>query len=247
MAAFTRIPLWSTPWAFIRHGMKGVNTRKKRPLPFVKAKMLAVTQAKPIKDNRSLAEQCAKKTNVDVVKATQENPWKELLKREAKAMMEENQLVVVFHDCGVTAMEKRQFRRKLRKQGLDLMWYPNLVMTETLEGSKYENMMPLIVGMNLYATCPEPKVKELLKAAKNVPKIYLLGGKVEENLMSVTDMVKFSQLPSLQTLQGELVGTLSTPLHRLSSLLQANQQRLTMNLDQYIKQMNEETEQKNES
>ncbi|XP_002736666.1 large ribosomal subunit protein uL10m-like [Saccoglossus kowalevskii] len=240
MATFTRVPLWTTPWAIVRHKMKTVNTRTKRPMSIVKAKMLAATQYRPMKDNISLAERCAISIKTKEVVEEKVNPWKELLKREAKATLKSNQLVAVLHNSGVKAFEYTVLWRKLRKQGIELVRFPNLVMCETVENSEFQNMQPLFVGRNLYAVCKEPKVKELLKTVKNTPKIILLGGKVENKLMSVNHMVDYSKLSSLAVLQGQLVSILSTPAMKVSSLLQANQQQLTANLQQYAKQQSQE-------
>ncbi|XP_070570530.1 large ribosomal subunit protein uL10m-like [Ptychodera flava] len=240
MATFKKLPFFTTSWAVVRNGSKTVSTRRKKPLPFVKAKMVAFTQYKPPVDDRSLAEMCANQQVPTEETEKKINPWEELLKREAREMLEQNQLVAVLHDSGLSAEEKKKFGRKLRKQGLQLRWYPNMVMRQTLQESRYVNMTSLAVSTNLYVAGDEPKVKELIKITKTVPKVFLLGGKVENQLMSVPDMVKYSQLPSLHALQGQLVGLMTTPISRLRSLLQSNQQRLIMNLDQYAKQLAEE-------
>lgn len=54
--------------------------------------------------------------------------------------------------------------------------------------------------------------------------------------MSPKGMDDYSKLPPLETLQGQFAGLLTSSLSRSYSLLQANQQRLTMNLDQFVKQ-----------
>ena len=64
---------------------------------------------------------------------------------------------------------------------------------------------------------------QLLKLEKKIPGLVLLGGIVEERFMSVQDLKHYASLPSLHTLQGQLVSILSTPAQHLSQNLSANQ------------------------
>lgn len=66
-------------------------------------------------------------------------------------------------------------------------------------------------------------VFQLLKLERKISGLLLLGGVVEGRLMSVQDMKSYANLPSLQTLQAQLVSTLSTPAQHLSQNLSANQ------------------------
>ncbi len=66
------------------------------------------------------------------------------------------------------------------------------------------------------------------------------GGFVLDRLMSPDEMRNVAKVPSLQYVQGQLAGILSMASSRTYQLLQSNQQRLTSNLNQLVKQGNEE-------
>jgi len=67
----------------------------------------------------------------------------------------------------------------------------------------------------------------------------MLGAKFENSLLTSEDFEKALALPSIQTLQGELLGLLQMPSVAVTSTLQHTPQYLLMNLDQLTKQQKE--------
>ncbi|XP_022079222.1 39S ribosomal protein L10, mitochondrial-like [Acanthaster planci] len=231
-----RVSVWLPSLTSVR-SMKSVNTRTPRPMHITRAKLMELTKYKKPKDNRPLAEQCSMRYKPKA--ETKPPPVEVFMANQCREQMLSQSLIAAFHNEGLTAEEMSIIRRRLRKVGITVKMYNNKVMRMALLGTRLENMSPLLVGQNVYAVSDKPLVKELLKATKKIPKIHLLGGLVENRLMSAKQMAEFSQLPEKRVLQGELAGILSQSVGSTYSLLQRHQQTLVTNLSQWIKQRQE--------
>ena len=67
----------------------------------------------------------------------------------------------------------------------------------------------------------------------------LLGGCIDDTILSRQGFINYSKLPSLALAQGELVGGLTLFTARTHSLLQHHPLQLTALLDQYARQQHE--------
>ncbi|XP_038049058.1 39S ribosomal protein L10, mitochondrial-like isoform X2 [Patiria miniata] len=236
MASKVFLPVW-VPSVMCVRTMKSVNTRTPRPMHITRAKLMELTKYKKPKDNRLMAEQCSMRYRP----MPEKKPMavQTFLANQCRQEMVSRSLVAAFHHEGMTQEELAIMKRRLKKVGISLKVYSNKIVREALLGTRLENMSPLLVGQNVYAVSDEPLVKELLKATKKIPKIHLLGGLVENRLMSAKQMTEFSKLPEKGVLQGELAGILSQAVGSTYSLLQRHQQALVTNLSQWIKQREE--------
>lgn len=116
---------------------------------------------------------------------------------------------------------------------------PRQVLKPFLEDSKYKNLLPLFVGHNLLLVSEEPKVKEMVRVLKTMPFLPLLGGCIDDTILSRQGFLNYAELPSQALLQGELIGALSLLLAETRGLLQHQPVRLTALLDQHIRQQQE--------
>ena len=77
----------------------------------------------------------------------------------------------------------------------------------------------------------------------NILNFSFSGGLVDDKLFSKDGLIVYSQLPSIEQLRGELVSVLNLSAGgKTLSLLESHQQTLCRNLDQYVKQKSEKTE-----
>ncbi|XP_041478777.1 39S ribosomal protein L10, mitochondrial-like [Lytechinus variegatus] len=225
-----------TPSCMCVRTMKSVNTRKKKPMHIMRAKLMALTERKERPDPRSLAEQCSMRKSIREPEQDKPHLVREFYARLCRQVFASSKLIAVFHSEGLSVGEQNDIKRRLRKNNILLKVYGNSIVQEAISGTDLENMRPLFVGPCIIAVSEELPVKELLKATRRIPKLHLLGGRVGDQLMSPKGMEDYSKLPSLEILQGQFAGLLTSSLSQTYSLLQANQQRLTMNLDQLVKQ-----------
>ena len=74
--------------------------------------------------------------------------------------------------------------------------------------------------------------------------MYVVGGLVENQLLSREGLTRYAALPGIESLRGELCSVLNSGAQKTRSLLNSHQQKLSTNLEQYIRQLspsNEET------
>ena len=66
-------------------------------------------------------------------------------------------------------------------------------------------------------------------------KVIFLGAVIEDRILDRGQVNNLSQMPSKESLLAETVALLNLPSQKLSRLLNQNQQTLTQNLSQYMK------------
>ncbi|XP_006166155.1 39S ribosomal protein L10, mitochondrial isoform X2 [Tupaia chinensis] len=159
-----------------------------------------------------------------------------LLRREIEAVFQNNRMIAVCQNVAMSAEDKLLMRHRLRKHKILMKVFPNQVLKPFLEKSKYQNLLPLFVGHNLLLVSEEPKVREMVRFLKGMPFLPLLGGCIDDTILSRQGFINYSKLPSLALVQGELVGGLSFLMAQTHFLLQHQPLQLTALLDQYVRQ-----------
>ncbi|KAG5855108.1 hypothetical protein ANANG_G00045450 [Anguilla anguilla] len=217
----------------VRHGSKAV-TRHRKPMHFLKQKLLAVTEYVPPKPSAS-------KRRVPQVKPHQEESGLAvLLKREVQSIFQECKMIAVVHNSATNAEEMLHLKHRLRKHDIAVRFFPNQVMRAFLEDSQYSNMEPLFIGPTVLLVSKEPKVKEMLQGLRAVPQMVLMGACIENTLLSLQGLVSYSKLPSLATVQGQVVSALSLQTSQTAAVLQHHPARLSALLQQYVTQKGQE-------
>ncbi|KAM6164481.1 large ribosomal subunit protein uL10m [Rhynchocyon petersi] len=225
-----RLPTYQT----VRHGSKAV-TRHRRVMHFERQKLLALTEYIPPKP--AINPRCLPPPPSP---PQEETGLIRLLRREIAAVFQDNRMIAVCQNVALSAEDKLHLRHRLRKQKILMKIFPNQVMKPFLEESKYRNLLPLFVGHNLLLVSEEPKVKEMVRILKSMPFLPLLGGCIDNTILSTQGFINYAKLPSLALVQGELVGGLSLLMAQTHFLLQHQPLQLTALLDQYVRQQHKE-------
>lgn len=163
-----------------------------------------------------------------------------LLRREIEAIFRDNRMVAVCQNIAMGAEDKLLLRHQLRKHKILVKVYPNQILKPFLEESKYRNLLPLFVGHNLLLVSEEPRAKEMVRVLKGVPFLPLLGGCIDDTILSRQGFINYAKLPSLGLVQAELVGRLSLLTAQTHTLLQNPPLHLTALLDQHVRQQPKE-------
>ncbi|KAL4659891.1 39S ribosomal protein L10, mitochondrial [Arapaima gigas] len=217
----------------VRHGSKAV-TRHKKPIHFLKQKLLAVTEYIPPR-----AEGCSRAPRITHMK--QDSRVVVFLKKELQATFQQFKMIAVVQNNASTAEDILMLKHRLHKHSISIKFFPNQVVRDYLAGSKYSNMEPLIIGPTIMLVSKEPKVKEMLQILRGSPQMVLIGACVEDTLLSRQGIVKYSKLPSLTAIQGQVVSGLSVLTSQTAAMLHRHPAHLSALLKQYIKQQSEET------
>ncbi|XP_073902027.1 large ribosomal subunit protein uL10m [Castor canadensis] len=217
----------------VRYGSKAV-TRHHRVMHFQRQKLMAVTEYIPPKP--AINPRCLPPPPRP---PKEESGLIRLLRREIAAVFQNNRMIAVCQNVAISAEDKLLMRHQLRKHKILMKVFPNQVLKPFLEDSKYQNLLPLFVGHNLLLVSEEPKVKEMVRILKAVPFLPLLGGCIDDTILSRQGFINYAKLPSLALLQGELVGGLTLLVGQTHSLLQHHPVQLTALLDQHVRQLHD--------
>ncbi|XP_037547177.1 39S ribosomal protein L10, mitochondrial [Nematolebias whitei] len=214
----------------VRHGSKAV-TRHQKPLHFLKKKLLVVTRyippPRPLPPGAYPSED---------QQTQQENDFMRLQKKNLKKVFEDCRMIAVVQNNHCNAGDMLVLKNKLFKHSISIKFFPNQVTRLFLNDSSYCNMAPLFIGPTALFVSKEPKVKELLSILRASPQMTLLAACVDNTLLSVQGLVKYSKLPSMTMAQGELVSVLTMLTSCTASMLQRHPAHLSALLQQYVKQ-----------
>ncbi|XP_051959146.1 39S ribosomal protein L10, mitochondrial-like [Xyrauchen texanus] len=214
----------------VRHGSKAV-TRHRRPVHFLKQKLLALTEyipPTPVAPPGALAPR--------VRKTEEESGLAVLLRKDLESLFKEFKMIAVVQNNATNAEDMLLLKHRLKRHNINVKFFPNQVMRSFLSDSKYSNMLPLFIGQTVIFVCKEPKVKEMLQVLRGTPQMVLLGACIENTLLSYQGIVIYSKLPSMTTVQGELVSGLTMLTSQTVSLLHRHPAHLSALLQQYVKQ-----------
>nr|XP_021497663.1 39S ribosomal protein L10, mitochondrial [Meriones unguiculatus] len=224
---------WLPTLQAVRHGSKAV-TRHRRVMHFERLKLMALT--KYIAPKPAVSPRCLPPPPKP---PEEDSGLVRLLRRELVAVFQNNRMIAVCQNVAMSAEDKLLLRHQLRKHNILIKVFPNQVLKPFLEDSKYQSLLPLFVGHSLLLVSKEPKVKEMVRILKSVPFMPLLGGCIDDTILSRQGFVNYAKLPSLDLLQRELVGGLTHIMAQTRYLLQHQPVQLTSLLDQYVKQQHE--------
>ncbi|XP_051894622.1 39S ribosomal protein L10, mitochondrial [Pristis pectinata] len=238
MAAVSgRLLLSSRGWFpfqfFVRHGSKAV-TRHRKPMHILRQKLLAVTEYIPPKP--AIPERCIRPRQQEV---QEPSTLEKLIRRDVEMAFRENKMIAVFQNNSINSEELRLLRHRLLKHNIRMKFFPNQVLRSYLTDTKYKNLLPLFIGHNIIIVSKEPKTKELLQIVRSTTQITLLGACIENALFSRQGVVKYSRLPGLQVIRGEVVSGLTQMTSQTYQLLNNGPVLLTTLLEQYLKQQSE--------
>lgn len=111
---------------------------------------------------------------------------------------------------------------------------------------KYKNLEPIVhtgLGKNLYLFCDEKNLKKNLATIRKIPHITLLGALLNnEHLLTRNGIQDYANMPDLDTLRGQLVGTLNNHLASITTTLSSPSSQLSMILDQHSKSASQKSD-----
>lgn len=167
---------------------------------------------------------------------SQPNPQKLRLADQIRQVFESNNMVVVCQFSDMNTAEWEDLRYALGKDEIKVKMFPNRITCKALENTKYREVTPLFLASTVVTYSKEAKVKPLLSEIRKQPKMAILGGKIDNRLLSRKAVADYSKLPSLTEQHVQLLQMLSEHSRRLKTLLEQNQMNLSVNLSRYVDQ-----------
>lgn len=210
-----------------------INIQRPKAPHYERARVIAVTQPKYAEPPKALTcfKSRAQRTATEI-----ENPYNAIIAREVRNWLDHSRLVAIFHLNSISADEIFRVRVDLHKQNMHLKSYGRKIIGQAVEGTRYEAILPLFHSNHCIVFSPDQQnVNKLLRITRRVPQMVLLGGIVENSLLSRNELMAFAQMPSLQVAQAQLVQTLNQAAGTVVQQLQAHQVQLVKVLDVHAK------------
>ncbi|CAK6964973.1 S ribosomal protein L10%2C mitochondrial [Scomber scombrus] len=215
----------------VRHGSKAV-TRHRKPVHFLKQKLLAVTQYIP--PTRVIPPGAFPSDSSRA--PTKESDLVLLMRKDLQKVFQDCRMLAVVQNNASNAEDMLLLKNRLHKHNIFIKFFPNQVVRSFLQDGIYSNMTPLFFGPTVLIVCKEPKVKEMLKTLRSSPQMTLMGACIDNTLLSPQGVLSYSKLPSVSVIQGELVSGLTMLTSHTASMLQQHPAHLSALLQQYVKQ-----------
>ena len=148
---------------------------------------------------------------------------KEALVAELHQDFEENKLVVITHQSGLTVGEVSQLRKQMREAGCKFKVTKNRLAKIALKETKFEALEESFKGPTAIAVSKDPvsAAKIAVEFANENEKLTIIGGALEADLLDVDGVKLLAKLPSLDELRGKIVGLLQAPATKVAGVLQA--------------------------
>ena len=168
-----------------------------------------------------------------------ESKWKELKRksssRRSTRCSQTTGVIVVAHNKGLTVNQVNDLRGRMAQAGATVKVAKNRLAKLALDGTDAAGIKDLFTGptMVAYATDPVAAPKVAAEFAKGNEKFVILGGALGKTIMDAAAVKALADLPSLDQLQGKLVGLIQTPATRIAGVLQAPAGQLARVLNAY--------------
>lgn len=193
-------------------------------------------------------EQHRKLTQLANIDATQKKavhpPRRTFLHNQYNDIIKNNRVVFIFQHNNLTVKEFTQLRQELGQLAggplAKLTVLRSGVFGAALRETKFCNLEPLVNGPTCVLTTnvgdtehPELLKKSVELLSKN-KKLLLLGGKLDNVLLTQADVLKVVELPSIEQLRAQVVGVIEAPVRKLLSTLEQPAGELSSVLDRRI-------------
>ncbi len=146
---------------------------------------------------------------------------KENFIKNIKSIMSENSLVLVFHYRGMSMNEMTDLRVQSFNSGCNIKVTNNRLTKLALKETNKIDLSDFFDGPTAiaYSNDPVSLSKLLVEFAKNNNNLVVLGGIMDNEILSVEKIEILSKLPSLEEIRAKLIGLISTPAQKISSVL----------------------------
>ena len=148
---------------------------------------------------------------------------KEIFIKNIKTIVDENSLVLVFHYRGMSMNEMTDLRVQSFNSGCNIKVTNNRLAKLALKETNKVVLSDFFDGPTAiaYSNDPVSLTKLLVEFAKNNNNLVVLGGIMDNEILSVEKIEILSKLPSLEEIRAQLIGLISTPAQKIASVLTA--------------------------
>ena len=142
---------------------------------------------------------------------------------EMKEFFKKTNSILVTHYQGLTVKQIDNLRSEMRKHGILFKITKNRITKLALEGSKFKKLENLFSGPTAVAFSEDAitSAKILTKFAKANSNLKVIGGIMDEEVLSLDQVANIATLPTLDEARAKIVGILNAPAQKIISILLA--------------------------
>jgi large subunit ribosomal protein L10 len=154
---------------------------------------------------------------------------------ELESVCRDSSSVIFTHYHGLTVAQVSELRRTLRANGAKFKIVKNTLFKIAADNAKLEYSNDMISGpiAIAYSSDPVGAAKGVVEFAKKNASLKLIGGIVDNAVLSIDEINTLSKLPSLDELRGKIIGILQAPATKIAAILQAPAGQLARVINAY--------------
>jgi len=139
---------------------------------------------------------------------------KKQLALDLHATWSDSETAIVMHYRGLTVEQMNQLRTDIRQAGSSLQVVKNTLARRAAEGTDFAVTSHLFTGPTAiaYGSDPVSLAKAVSDFAKKNEKLVILGGVLDANCISASEITALASLPSKDVLLAKLLGSLQSPI-----------------------------------
>ena len=150
-----------------------------------------------------------------------------------KTVLDSSRYFVFFQFGDLKSQEWNDARHELNMRNIKMQVFPNKLSCKVLEESKYQELNHFFRNSVITCFSSTDNLKDLMDATKKYSKLELLGGIVDDELMSRRQIFTHSKLPPANVLKASLLQDIMQPCQRLVATLDRASRLLSNNLQQF--------------
>jgi large subunit ribosomal protein L10 len=123
---------------------------------------------------------------------------------------------------GLTVDEDTRLRRSFREAGIEYKVYKNTLIKRVIAGTAFEPVTEILEGPTAIAISKEDATapaRVIFQNMKEMPKLEVKGGMVEDKYYDAAGMEQVSKIPSRDVLLGRLFGSMQSPIANLARVI----------------------------
>ena len=135
---------------------------------------------------------------------------KENLVKKLHQTFLDSQSIIVTHISGLTVAETTDLRSNMRKANCNFKVTKNKIVKLALKKTKFEYLDNLFAGPTAIGSSEDEisPAKVLVNFTNENEKIKIIGGGIDDKLLSVEEITKLATLPSLDEIRSKMIGLL---------------------------------------
>ena len=129
--------------------------------------------------------------------------------------------VIVTHYSGLTVDESEKLRSEMRNNGAKFKVTKNRLTKLALEQTQFKNIADLFTGPTAIAYSDDPvaPAKVAVSFEKKFDRFKIIGGAYDGEKIDLNKINFLATLPSMDELRGKIVGLISAPAQKISSIV----------------------------